>query len=331
MARTRRRSGFTLIELLVVIAIIAVLIGLLLPAVQKVREAANRMVCTNNLKQLALAAHNYQDSFQFLPPGMDQQQHVASTIFLLPYIEQDARYKNFSFDPKFAFYYVNPLNRPPSTSTDTIPRPPALYGSEGLIKTFICPSSVAPESMVTALLTVNYGTAGRDFKSGSSVAHVFSSAPGRLTMGRSHYMAMGGDWRTNLPANYRGLFTYNSKNSLGAVPDGTSNTILFGEFSGGHNAWNGQGGIPSGWSGGSWSAGFNYAAFGTCPNRGNSNCNFGAGGLGLSWGTFGSMHAGNNLNLAFGDGSVRAIRPDLTFAVWLALSGAQDGVVVNFE
>src|SRR5215510_10146905 len=87
------RKGFTLIELLVVIAIIAVLIGLLVPAVQKVRQAAMRIQCGNNLHQLGIAAANYESTNTKLPPGTNANDLVGCLAFLLPYVEQDPTYR----------------------------------------------------------------------------------------------------------------------------------------------------------------------------------------------------------------------------------------------
>src|SRR3954453_21271685 len=103
-----KRRGFTLIELLVVIAIIAILIGLLVPAVQKVREAAARTQCVNNLHQLGLAAHDYEAPVGQLPPGADGQ-GAGCLVYLLPYVEQDNRFRNFSFRPsQYSLYFSDP-------------------------------------------------------------------------------------------------------------------------------------------------------------------------------------------------------------------------------
>ena len=124
MSPTRR--AFTLIELLVVIAIIAILIGLLLPAVQKVRAAADRIKCQNNLKQLALAANNYHGAFETFPAGLERSPGVRlSSLFvdLLPFVEQDTLYKQWDFLKPTADQAGGPRSR-----------------AATLIPSFVCPS-----------------------------------------------------------------------------------------------------------------------------------------------------------------------------------------------
>jgi prepilin-type N-terminal cleavage/methylation domain-containing protein/prepilin-type processing-associated H-X9-DG protein len=354
MLRPSYRRGFTLIELLVVIAIIAILIALLVPAVQKVREAAARTQCINNLKQIALAAHNYQDANRHLPQGFDTQ-GVGPLVRLLPYLEQEPQFRLFSFRPspegagqvsgptEFFAWFRDPLNRPAITNKSDVPRPPARYGAEGDFNVFLCPSAPRVDSSSTAIQAVNAGSgakAGKDFNVdfGAAGSYWFSGLPGNQILGRTNYVASAGDWRPrpdrtdpSKMVDAYGLFYYKSRESLGRVPDGTSNTVMFAECAGGLTN-PGDPLIGTKWTMNAWVWGVWFSAYGICPNANFPTCNGtltgSPAGKNLSVFAAGSLHANNICNVAMGDGSVTSlnVRSIDTFSLSY-LTGMKDGVV----
>jgi prepilin-type N-terminal cleavage/methylation domain-containing protein len=235
MGRRRLNSGFTLVELLVVIAIIGILVGLLLPAVQAAREAARRMQCSNNLKQLGLAAHNYLDAQKSLPAGfitnypagalntaammsVTQRTHWSWGTFILPYIEQTALYNLITPGP-LEMHQV--LATPAGRTALTTP-----------LASFVCPSDAGP--------ALNNFDASLSFAPTNSSApwynrHVTSNGTDRIAIAKSNYVMSACSsvsttppvWPQYGPAT--GVGWLNSRCRLGELTDGTSNTILFGE------------------------------------------------------------------------------------------------------
>lgn len=190
--KTFRPSGFTLVELLVVIAIIGILVGLLLPAVQAAREAARRMQCSNNLKQMVLATHNYMDTHRSLPPAVCMATvggFWSAQARILPFLEQANLQKLIDF----RYNYTDLVNAPQHASVTAMKIP-----------TYICPSEINAVPRPTAKLThfpinyaINYGT------------WLVYNAPTRQT----------GD----------GAFVVNAKLTDAAFVDGLSNTMAFSE------------------------------------------------------------------------------------------------------
>jgi prepilin-type N-terminal cleavage/methylation domain-containing protein/prepilin-type processing-associated H-X9-DG protein len=216
----RRRSAFTLIELLVVIAIIAILIGLLLPAVQKVREAGSRLQCQNNLKQIGLALHNYHDVNKAFPfgkgpdytksrPGSAAYARWSVHSQILPYMEQDNLYKSidFTYPPDTPGMFGAIPFMPPYTNPGSI----NLAQCQAPIKIFICPSDVSPSG----------GSSGGWFGANNYVGNL-----------GAQYLC---DLSEQLPstidptAQANGVLYYLSSVRITDITDGTSNTALFSE------------------------------------------------------------------------------------------------------
>jgi prepilin-type N-terminal cleavage/methylation domain-containing protein/prepilin-type processing-associated H-X9-DG protein len=293
--RRSRSAGFTLIELLVVIAIIAILIGLLVPAVQKVREAASRAQCQNNMKQLGLGLHNFHDAYKGFPPAKQDTPEMGWTYFVLPYIEQGPLYKRINLTVAWDNTTVNDHD-PGGVNQAVVP-------------VFLCPS--APPDRT--------GTNHRQMLDYPAIT--------QLTRPNPSYTAFP------MPASdptYIGVLGHNVKRKLTAITDGTSNTILLAESGGRNQTWQMGRMTSTGGTTGAWAnpgtqitvSGFNpsnpAATTGPCAvNCTNANEIYG-------------FHTGG-ANLLFADGSVRMAPANTSVNVIIPLTTRAIGEVVQID
>src|SRR5262245_31048782 len=351
-----RGRGFTLIELLVVIAIIGILIGMLLPAVQKVREAAAKAKCSNNLKQLGIAAHNYHDSLGTLPaavliprpPANGQQPMVSAyrnpgfgpnwAVLMLPYMEQGNLYNQVQTNINT---FIANLMHPTLGGAD--------QGWRNIRSTrvpiFLCPSDSGQE--------VPFALNGGNWARGNYAANAGPGWFNWTLMGQSN----NGGALSFSSSNAGGPFAINWGSPIHTMPDGSSLTILFTEVRVGLNQ-NDRRGVWAMGLAGSSIVSAHAIGDATVPNDANEfsddieDCNAvrtAAGlparsGMGVlrmgcsndnlpqnwpNWqGQARSRHT-NGVNACFGDGSVRFISNSVTQTVWFRMNSRNDGQVYD--
>lgn len=320
------KVGFTQIELLVVIAIIAILIGLLLPAVQKVREAAARAKCSNNLKQLALGLHGYHDAIGKLPPARKADQFNAFTwsAYTMPYIEQGNKYNGFP-----ALTDATALNQTQAPGATQV-------ALEAVVATWFCPSDnptpVGESGGGWARARGNYAAClGAGGMYGTQLNNQVPFGTGIFTVGAGQSV------------------TNSRKLSLTDITDGTSNTIMLSERI--STTVTGWGGLPGDITLGNMGAGL-YTNLNT-PNttvpdllRGNSDgagdacpinhadsgykppCAWAGSNQANAHAAAFSKHTGG-VNAALGDGSIRFFKNSITAATWRSMGTANGGEVFS--
>lgn len=344
MATTgRRRAGFTLIELLVVVAIIAVLIGLLLPAVQKVREAAARMQCSNNLKQLGIAAHAYHDANGRLPPAVMMPYAQAGNdpltggaanpfgpnwaVLVLPFVEQQA-----------LFSQANPASYPGTANTANLSSYNLSWRSVRgqVVKGYLCPSDKGPGEPFTDPLgrPPEAGWARGNYACNGGTADTDHHIRGDSAVANQPYPGMSKGPVMSIDYGAR----------LTDITDGTATTFLFHEVRIGVSSKDIRGTWALGMPGASvvcagrdrnptpnnrlddadeveGCSGFWYAGVGT---RDGMGCR-----TGTQWGMAAqarSRHTGGT-NACFADGHVQFVRDSISQLTWVLLQSANDGQV----